>query len=279
MQILDVVCAYKVFLGKKAEWHGRYHSHGPNNFEIHYFIEGDGSFLANTKRISIKSNTIFISAPGEFHSLSPDKIVKPLTYYAVLFYLDKEKDKMLYERLCDISENSHKYITIEGNNLQFIFEEILHSFNAEDEVVKKAADFLFEGLVYKLFMKHPDVPVESFSPRSETHKKYVEKAISIMERRVNENVQVEEFADVLGISVEHFIRVFREATNITPLQYFNQLKIKAASVMICNTNLPIGDISQKMAFENQFHFARVFKKHTGHSPTEYRLLYSQKSRE
>ena len=80
----------------------------------------------------------------------------------------------------------------------------------------------------------------------------------------------------LGFSAEHFIRIFRTRMNMTPHQYVMRLKIEAAASELITSEKAIAIISDKYAFENQFHFSRVFKKCTGLSPSAYRHFYMQK---
>ncbi|QTQ16906.1 AraC family transcriptional regulator [Treponema parvum] len=276
MNIIDAVYVYRMFMGRKASWNGRYHSHKEGQFEIHFFVEGAGSFLSNKKRIPIRNKTMFLTLPQEFHSILPDRIVKPITYYAILFSLSPKKDRRLYEFLSRLSSSAEKKQNVEESSIQFIFEEIFHSANSKSKILKKSAELLMQGLIYRFFMgdKAPvserrtdiaaDFPVSGGR---------VEQSIKIMEERIYQNLKIEDLAGEMGISPEHYIRIFRKKMNITPLQYFYRLKIKTAAAMICNTDLSISDISKKMSFENPFHFSRIFKKCAGLSPSAYRKLY------
>ena len=281
MKIVDSVYVYRMFLGDKASWNGRYHSHKENEFEIHFFIEGSGVFLSNKKRIPIHNKNLFITSPREFHSILPDKIEKPITYYAILFSLDKKDEGEMFESLCRIAESNKKRQTIEESSIQFIFEEIFKLSNSKDAQLKKSAELLTEGLIYRLFMSNaePTGAAQDYQQKTEEiSSNHVSRSIHIMEEKIYENLKVEELAAELGLSAEHFIRIFRQKMNITPLQYFYRLKIKTAAAMISNTSLLVNDIAKKMSFENQFHFSRIFKKCTGLSPTEYRKMYGQKIR-
>src|SRR5690606_25869913 len=56
----------------------------------------------------------------------------------------------------------------------------------------------------------------------------IEEAIEFMKRRVEGNLSLPELAKVLSLSNSQFSHLFREKTGISPLEYFNQLKIKKA---------------------------------------------------
>ena len=278
MKLIESVYVYRMFLGNKAAWNGRYHSHRENEFEIHFFLEGSGTFLSNRQRILIENRSLFITQPLEFHSILPDRIEKPITYYAVLFSVDKKNEQELFQRLCKACKGSQKRITVEEGAVQFIFEEIFKMSNTENELLKKSAELLMEGLLYRIFGgnsgKSEGVNLNAHEA-SAVNAGHISRAMKIMENRIYENLKIEEIACEMGISCEHFIRIFRQKMNITPMQYFYRLKTKAAAAMICNTSLSIGDISKKFSFENQFHFSRIFKKCTGLCPSEYRKMYGR----
>jgi transcriptional regulator GlxA family with amidase domain len=101
----------------------------------------------------------------------------------------------------------------------------------------------------------------------------VERALAFMEQSIRQKFQVGILADRLGLSEEHFIRLFHKKLGISPFQYFTRLKIEAASSFLVDTNLKIQDVADHFAFENPFHFSRIFKKCTGLSPLEYRRTF------
>ncbi len=96
-----------------------------------------------------------------------------------------------------------------------------------------------------------------------------------MEKEVRENIKIEDIAWKIGISDEHFIRIFRQEVRMTPHQYFTRLKVEGASGLLMSTDKQVGEISDWFGFENQFHFSRIFKKCTGMSPVAYRRAYLQ----
>ncbi len=64
---------------------------------------------------------------------------------------------------------------------------------------------------------------------------------------------------------------FQKATHTSVMEYLIKLRIYMASTMIRNTELPINEIMYRTGFNDNTHFGRTFKKHTGCSPTEYRM--------
>ena len=66
---------------------------------------------------------------------------------------------------------------------------------------------------------------------------------------------------------------FREATGVPVITYLIQLRIRLAALMLRDTTLTISEVTDRVGFNDISHFGRMFRKHTGFSPTEYRQCY------
>lgn len=284
MKILDTVFVYRLAEGEKLAWHGRYHSHKKNEYEIHYFLEGEGSFLSNKTRYAIHSNTLFLSGPHEFHSIVPQRVTKAITYYAVLFSVDESSDHDLCQLLTDILYSAKKCLAPDMMN-RFTFEEIMRLALSHQSAQEISASFLLASHLYRwygdLWNAHNntvgsffDAKTQNYEEQDGTARTHVKKAVTLMEKNMHQAFLVEELAWQLGLSVEHFIRLFKIEMKITPHQYSIRLRIQAAAAELINTSKTVGRIADELSFENQFHFSRVFKKCTGFTPTAYRRCYT-----
>ena len=70
-----------------------------------------------------------------------------------------------------------------------------------------------------------------------------------------------------GAEVENY---FREIAGDTPLHYLIKRRITASLSMLYTTDLSIEEIAVACGFHNANYFAKVFRKYTGKSPTEFR---------
>jgi len=61
MVIRDIVYEYRISTGKRMAWHSRYHAHGEGEYELHYFLEGAGSFLNHRARYQIHPEALFLT--------------------------------------------------------------------------------------------------------------------------------------------------------------------------------------------------------------------------
>jgi AraC-like DNA-binding protein len=279
VNIKDAVYVYRLIGGNRLSWHGRYHTHGPNDYEFHVFLEGQGAFLLNRTRYHIEGNRLFLTRPREFHSILPEALEKPISYYAFLFEIDPESplDQQALECIRSTEAGQQKGITIEGRS-RFLLEELYFLSRSKEPAQKQAAEYLLLSLIYQWYGQgYGGVTPQEAKPNTPYVKNdHVERALQRMEKAIQDKVSTKELADELGLSEEHFIRIFRKTLGMSPFQYFTRLKVEAASAYLVESFMPIKTISDYFGFENPFHFSRVFKKCTGLSPQEYRKTYSQR---
>ena len=57
---------------------------------------------------------------------------------------------------------------------------------------------------------------------------------------------------------------------MTPLQYIVSLRITNSMNLMDNTNYNINQIAAAVGYDNAQYFSRLFKKHTGMTPSEYK---------
>ena len=54
------------------------------------------------------------------------------------------------------------------------------------------------------------------------------------------------------------------------MQYIAHLRMTNAMNLIDNTNYNMAQIAAAIGYDNSMYFSRIFKKHTGLTPTEYK---------
>ena len=83
-------------------------------------------------------------------------------------------------------------------------------------------------------------------------------------------VSLDELASVAGMSMFHFSRCFKRATNTTPHMFVTARRIEASRAMLANTTECLAEIAYACGFSSQAYFTTKFKEHTGLTPGAYR---------
>lgn len=103
----------------------------------------------------------------------------------------------------------------------------------------------------------------------------VRTAIEFMEKNLKGNPSLPIIAAAAGLSVRHFVRLFRTHLNDSPLSFFIGLKMNAAKAMLLDSGLSVKQVGAEVGYDDQFHFSAQFKRRTGQSPRAFRLEYQK----
>jgi AraC-like DNA-binding protein len=96
------------------------------------------------------------------------------------------------------------------------------------------------------------------------------KLISTLEQRFSEPWTLEQMAKLARLSRTSLLRVFRQATGKSPIDYLIGLRIEAAKRLLRQSERSMTDIALDTGFGDSNYFARQFRIVTGTTPTAYR---------
>lgn len=82
---------------------------------------------------------------------------------------------------------------------------------------------------------------------------------------------LDDLVQTANMSKGNLIRIFKNATNQTPIEYLIDIRIQHANDLLRKTNLSITEIAYQVGFNDGNYFSRLFKKVQHCSPREYRL--------
>jgi AraC family transcriptional regulator len=92
----------------------------------------------------------------------------------------------------------------------------------------------------------------------------------LVHAKIEEELSLEEMAQSAGLSTAHFSQMFRKSTGESPHQFVLRQRVERAKEMLREAEPRVLDVAVACGFKTQQHFARVFRRVCGASPTEYR---------
>lgn len=99
------------------------------------------------------------------------------------------------------------------------------------------------------------------------------KAQTYFEQHFQEDISVEQVAGKVNMSKRNFIRRFKQATQFTPLEYLQRVKVEAAKQRLENSSQNIQNLMYDIGYNDIKTFREVFKRQTGVTPQDYRKKY------
>lgn len=102
-------------------------------------------------------------------------------------------------------------------------------------------------------------------------KNRLESALQYIEQNLGAQIKISDLTEILNLSKEQVIRIFKTTTGKTPTEYITDLKIKRAIALLSDDALSITEISENLGFSNPSHFSKAFKKCIKLTPSQYRV--------
>ncbi len=159
-------------------------------------------------------------------------------------------------------------------------EELSHVLSLVD-LLKKELDIRnpgFEFMAVSIFMQ-----IVGFLCRSYGHKgdmptaslMKMGKVLGYLQSHYRNPIHLEDLVALSGMTQRTFMRVFNEATGLSPIDYLIRLRVAKAGELLTITNQSVTEVAFRVGFEDSNYFTRQFKRIVGTSPSAYRTRLQQ----
>ena len=252
------------------------HSFGPvarNHFLFHYVISGTGKLFANdskgvTQEYNIKSMQGFMIFPDQITTYIADNDM-PWEYVWVEF--DGLRAKAVVES-AGFSPDNPVY---KARSKEFR-EEMMKEMNYIAENGSSAPLHIIGHLYLFLDFLARSTEGIKVNHGSKLRDFYIHEALEFISHNFQNDISVENIADVCGLNRSYFGKIFKQALGKSPQEFLLSYRMVKAAELLKLTKLSVGDISLAVGYDNQMHFSRAFKSVYGISPKKWRVEQSMK---
>jgi transcriptional regulator GlxA family with amidase domain len=112
-----------------------------------------------------------------------------------------------------------------------------------------------------------------FSGKRQHNDDEIHKAQSYIENKFKTDISVEQIAKQVNMSKRNFIRRFKSATSLNPIEFIQRIKVEAAKKAFEAGETNIAAVTYSIGYNDLKTFRMVFKRITGSTPVEYRNRY------
>jgi AraC-like DNA-binding protein len=111
---------------------------------------------------------------------------------------------------------------------------------------------------------------EALAPRHGLPSWRLRRAKEFIEANLAQPITLHDIARHTGLSRMHFAALFKVSTGMSPHEYLLRQRLQRARHLLASTKQPVLDIALEIGFHSQSHFACVFRKMMGTTPTAWR---------
>lgn len=248
----------------------RFEKHNHREIEIIYIKSGCCIMGVEEKIVPLREGDCIVLCPGVPHWFSVDRNVS-CQIAQLEFVLENvwgagtEFTRFLSGRFYEFSDCSM---------IKEQMESICrcHRYIKENEYGNVQMKLMFLQLLMELSLKMEEMEDTAGSGK-----------IAAILTYINENyeygISVEGLAQKFGISSRYLRKHFQEETGIGCNRYIMLLRIEKAKRMLWDSLKTVTEIASSAGFNSSQYFSRVFSRHTGQTPMEYRNFWKGRKAE
>ena len=94
--------------------------------------------------------------------------------------------------------------------------------------------------------------------------------LKYIEEHFAEKIQISRLSETIHVCDDRLIRLFKEVTGETPIEYIMNLRIESAIKLLSAGELSIAEIAEQTGFGSDTYMTRVFKQKLNTTPGKYR---------
>jgi AraC-like DNA-binding protein len=94
-----------------------------------------------------------------------------------------------------------------------------------------------------------------------------------IEEHYAEPFSVQTLADALTLNPSYLCTAFKRHTGVTIGAYLTAVRLRHAMRLLRTTAEPVGVVAEQCGFKDIYRFSKVFRQHTGDTPTHFRKAY------
>ena len=120
---------------------------------------------------------------------------------------------------------------------------------------------------------------ENFKNAYRSEQGYIKKDVLIkdvlvyLNNNFREKITLEQLSKKFRASVSYICHEFTREYRISPINYVIQRRMTEAKFSLTNTEASLAEISWRVGYENVDHFAKLFQRHVGCTPSDYRKQF------
>ncbi len=272
INITEIVTIHYYEFDNTFEFKGEKH----NFWEIVYVDSGSVEIMCDDKKVILKQGEILFHQPNEFHTIksynsSPNIfVISFVSKSSAMAYFANYKanlDKTLKPFISSIIAEAESTYIIPKNDIKL--KKLVVKDNAAvggEQLIKTYLEQLLIILARDILGKK-DVVI---FPSKESMETYIISEIKkYIKSKVTQKLQIDDICHHFGYSKTYLCQLFKAQCSVPLINYYNKEKIEYAKKLIREQNLNMTQISDMLSFDNPQYFARVFKRVTGLTPSEF----------
>ncbi|UXR65984.1 AraC family transcriptional regulator [Bdellovibrio bacteriovorus] len=245
--------------------------HRHDFFQVVIVTAGKGQHNIDFNSYPLTAGNVFVVKPGQVHQW---QLTKGTRGYVVEFYLDALRldllEKTPLQSLYDAPDVFRPTAELQ-KELRFYCEKMCVEFAERKMGSDQALRNLLSLLALQLLRTTEAKPLKA----KKAEVSFMREFEGLLEKHFSEQHNVDFYARTLGISPKALTMRVLRLLNKSARDVIHERCLLEAQRYLAYTNLPIGEISFAVGFQDPNYFSRFFRAKLGQSPGQFRDRYNK----
>jgi AraC-like DNA-binding protein len=251
---------YEIRTDSSYEWNGRLRGHAPFTV-LQHTISGAGNLQYERRRYRLRpAETMLVLVPHNHRYWVEDG-----GRWEFFWISMSGQEAVRIHRT--IQATTGPILKLKPETIEHIADCCLRLIDGAGETAGAASAIAYEAAtaLYDDVFSSPALDSEDEEDAS------IRRVVEHILANLDNELSVDQLAEVSGFSRAHFSRLFAASEGISPASYVRQERMRrAARLLGSHSHLPLKEIAMISGFEDPNYFAKVFRRFFGMSPTEFR---------
>ena len=237
----------------------------PKGYPLYHYLQtekGRGKIEIQGKNYVLNEKEGVLLAPFISHSYEADTATWKTLFVTITGNLEGSIDRILGNRKIVFLDKE------QGRKIEDLIEQVIKQYEASSMEAKALSID-----AYRFLMSFIDVGYQEEWRNNPLFQKYVEPITKEIETNYSEKLTVEQLSRQVYVTPQYLSRLFKRFLGSSVYEYLTRFRItKAKEYLLANPNMEVQRIAGLVGFEDSSHFIAMFKKITGITPHEFRIL-------
>lgn len=234
---------------------------GRGDYQLIYIASGQGDFSLDGRVRALSQGTAVLYRPGvaqDYTFRASDK-----AEYFWCHFTGSGVDDLLAD--CRIPSQTMVFSVGTSSDFQWLFLQMIRELQMKQE---RYGDILSMNLRHLLLL----IGRQQSENKAAGDKMLgeIRSAIRFFNMYFHWDIEIKEYAEQHLMSPYWFSQNFKKVTGSSPAQYLIALRMAHAMNLLDNTEYTVAQVAASVGYENTQYFHRLFRKHTGMTPNEYK---------
>lgn len=242
---------------------GSYRPYGRKDYHILYIAEGKCTVTENGEKTEAPKGSVIVYLPNQpqEYSFNPDD--GSVSYY--IHFTGSGCEQLMRDTA--LNQKNIFYI-----GKSHTLEELINTLINEYKQKLKFSNHRINGILLEIISLIGRKNAYMMSGGNDTNKRF-EIVCEYIHNNFSANLTMKELATMCNLSESRFSHLFTEIFGKSPKQYIMNVRMENAKELLLDSDMSILEIGSAVGFDDQNYFSRIFKKHCGMSPNEFRNGY------